>query len=61
MQKKSSLTFVIAVMPEAASQYPKLDITLPTRSGSVLSSQKTLSIESNSTLSASVSAAKREK
>lgn len=46
-------TFVIADIPEAASPYPILDITLPTGSGTFLFLQKTLSIASNSDLSAS--------
>ena len=46
-------TLVIAVNPEAASVYPMLDITLPTKRGWLLSLQKIELIASNSALSAS--------
>lgn len=46
----------MADIPEAASPYPILDITLPIFKGSVRFLQKTSSIASNSDLSASATA-----
>ena len=51
-------TFVIADIPEAASPYPILDITLPIFKVLLLFLQKTSSIASSSDLSASATAIK---